>query len=134
MLNSDWRNLADNAWEFNLRSHWSSDINNTLIPIKSLFIFVTVALSISKVNILFTENHQVLALLLLVVTLLSIPFLSLVFDIILLLSYIALFLAFIAFVIFCFYHLVLMFIECHEITTQSHKNYLKSQGTTEVSN
>lgn len=81
MLNSDWRNLSDNAREFNLRSYWSLDSSNILIPALIFIIIILAALGFGTSFYYYDIGQPFFAVLIVIGTLLSLRYLSFILDI-----------------------------------------------------
>lgn len=124
MLNEEWRNLSDNAWEFNLRNSWSSDVNNTIVPLKLLLAFVILCLGLAQAHSFYINDQTMLGIALAIGTLLIVPYAGLLFDLGLFLIHLAIPLVFLAFVLFCFYQVMSVFITVNHI----HKQTISENG------
>ena len=81
MLDPEWKNLADNAREFSLRSYWSLDTDNVVIP-ALIFIMLLLAAFGFGTSFYYYELHQpVFAVFLVVATVFSLRYITFILNI-----------------------------------------------------
>lgn len=86
MLNQDWRNLADNAREFNLRTEWSLDTDNVIWP-AVIFAFLCLAVFGFGSSFYYYElGHPIIAAAISVATLFSLRYIVLLLNLVIILA------------------------------------------------
>jgi hypothetical protein len=74
MLNKEWKNLANNAREFDYRSAWSMDVNNEIVPFMLFVGFCLVTAGFGTSYYYYQVGNYAFSLLLALVTVVFIPF------------------------------------------------------------
>jgi len=81
MLDPDWKNLADNAREFNLRAYWSLDTDNVIIPALIFIMLLLAAFGFGTSFYYYELNQPVFSVFLVIATIFSLRYITFLLNI-----------------------------------------------------